>query len=124
MIKLNKHQCKWIDIFFGLTKKDMPYYVDATKLKNHLKGKSEFCYHDIYLSVKQNMEDVKNNRKIDLIGRQLSFMLAEALEDEEYEICKNLAYYFEKVNYQIDSLYNYYFNEIANKNNKYPLKLK
>jgi hypothetical protein len=114
MKTLNKEQCKWIDSFFGLTQKDMPIYINVTTFKNHLKGKSEFCYEDIYLSVKQNWDDVKNRRKIDLIGRQLSYMLAEALEDEQYEICKNLAKYFEKVNHQIDLLYNYYFYHLAN----------
>lgn len=115
MIKLNKHQCKWIDIFFGLTQKDMPIGISKQTLKNHLKGQSEFCYHDIFLSVKMNYEDLKNKRKIDRMGTQFSYMLAEALEDEEYEICKNLAKYFEKINVQIDSLWNYHLNHLVNK---------
>ena len=115
MIKLNKHQCKWVDLFFGLTQRDMPIGVSVKTLKNHIKGNSEFCYHDIYLSVKHNYENIKNKHKVDFMGNQFSYMLQEALHDEEYEICKNLSDYFVKINIQIESLNNYYLDCLVNK---------
>jgi len=116
MKKLNKDQCKWVDLFFGLTQRDMPIGISVKTLKNHIKGKSDFCYHDIYLSVKMNYENIMNKQKIDFMGNQFSYMLQEALYDEQYEVCKNLSKYFVEINMQIESLNNYYLDYLVNKN--------
>lgn len=111
MIKLNKIQSQYLNKIFALSKKDMPIGIDRKHFLEHLKGNYDFfCYEDFYLSVKLNYNDLKNKQKIDVIGRQLSFILAESLENEYYELSKNLANYFEKINYQIEFINSYILN--------------
>jgi len=103
MRKLNKVQTKYLTNFYGLSKKDMPIGIDKKQLLEHLKGNNDnFNYNDFYSSVISNYNNFENRRKIDKIGSQLSFVLAEALEDEHYELCKNLAKYFERINNKIN----------------------
>jgi hypothetical protein len=116
MIKLNKIQSQYLNKLFALSKKDMPIGIDKKEFLEHLKGNCVFDYGKFYLSVILNYNDLKNKQKLDLIGRQLSFILAESLEDEYYELSKNLANYFEKINYQIERLNSHILNyKINNK---------
>ena len=115
MRKLNKIQSKYLTNLYGLSKKDMPIGIDNKKLLEHLKGNNDnFNYNDFYLSVVLNYNDLKNKEKIDKIGRQFSFILAEALEDEHYELCKNLAKYFERINYEINFINSYILHKKIN----------
>jgi hypothetical protein len=115
MKQLTKLQAKYLTNLFGLTQKDMPIGIDKKHFLEHLKGNYEFfCYDDFYLSIRFNYDNLKNSQKIDMIGRQMSFILAEALEDEHYELCKNLAKYFEKINFQIEIINSYILNRKVN----------
>jgi hypothetical protein len=116
MKKLNKIQSQYLNKLFALSKKDMPIGIDRKHFLEHLKGNCDFDYNEFYSSVILNCNDLKNKQKLDLIGRQLSFILAESLEDEYYELSKNLATYFEKINYQIEWINSYILNyKINNK---------
>jgi hypothetical protein len=115
MKQLNKEQCKWIDLYFALSKKDMPLGICEKRLKDNLKGLNPFyCYEDFFISVRLNINDMKNKQKINLIGTQFSYLLSKALEDELYEICYNLSEWFIKINIQLDYLNSIYLNGLAN----------
>ena len=116
MKKLKKEELNFFNENFCLTQKDMPYSLSSKTLENHLKGKGNFCYHDIDLSIKYDNSD-KNKSKVNRLGNHLSNLFYKAQDNEYYNLCYNLNNYFNQINKQIDYLNNMYFNQLANRQN-------